>query len=98
MNEPRAAAVMQQVRQRLATWSDQGAAMQRAIDAAETAVRLLDAGAMGTAMGASTGAACMVRELPRDRPLWIVGDVRGDPLALATALAFVDEADGKDDR
>jgi tetratricopeptide (TPR) repeat protein len=32
--------------------------------------------------------------LPDDRPLWILGDLRGDALALAAALAFVDEADG----
>ena len=98
MTEPRAAAVMQQVRQRLATWSDPGIAMQRAIGAAETATRLLEAGAMGSAMGVSMGGACLVQSLPSDRPLWILGDVRGDALALATALAFIDEADGKDDR
>ena len=98
MSEPRAAAVMQQVRQRLATWSDQGVAMQRAIDAAETATRLLQSGAMASAMDATAGGACLVRKLPDDRPLWIVGDVRGDALALAAALAFIDEADGKDDR
>ena len=98
MSEPRAAAVMQQVRQRLATWSDQGVAMQRAIDAAETATRLLQSGAMASAMDATTGGACVVRRLPDDRPLWIVGDMRGDALALAATLAFIDEADGKDDR
>ena len=96
MNEPRAAAVMQQVRQRLATWSDQGLAMKRALDATETALRLLPAGAMGNAMGCSQGGACVVERLPEDRPLWIIGDVRGDALALATTLAFIDEADGKD--
>ena len=78
MNEPRAAAVLQQVRQRLATWGDQALAMQRAVEAAETASRLLQAGAMGGAMQASGVGACVVHELPQDRPLWIVGDTRGD--------------------
>lgn len=99
MSQPRAAAVMASVRNRLATWGDRGIALRRANDAADTALRLLesDPASMGRAMAAQPGAITMVRELPSDRPLWILGDVRGDAVALATALAFVDEAEGTGD-
>jgi hypothetical protein len=36
---------------------------------------------------------CTLARLPEAQPLWIVGDVRGDAIALASALAFIDEAD-----
>lgn len=99
MTHPRAAAVMSSVRNRLATWGDRGIALRRALDAAETALRLLegDAASMGRAMHTVPGAVSRVHELPQERPLWIIGDVRGDAVALATALAFVDEADGEGD-
>ena len=99
MSHPRAAAVMSSVRNRLATWGDRGIALRRANDAAETALRMLegDAACMGRDMHTVPGAVARVHELPQERPLWIIGDVRGDAVALATALAFVDEADGQGD-
>jgi hypothetical protein len=99
MSHPRAAAVMSSVRNRVATWGDQGIALRRANDAAETVLRLLegDPACMGRGMHTVPGAVARVHELPQERPLWIIGDVRGDAVALATALAFVDEADGEGD-
>ncbi|NBV65059.1 MAG: hypothetical protein EBR71_11490 [Planctomycetes bacterium] len=99
MTHPRAAAVMSSVRNRVATWGDRGIALRRANDAAETVLRMLegDAACMGRGMHTVPGAVARVHELPPERPLWIIGDVRGDAVALATALAFVDEADGASD-
>ena len=99
MSHPRAAAVMSSVRNRVATWGDRGIALRRANDAAETVLRLLegDPACMGRSMHTVPGAVARVHELPQERPLWIIGDVRGDAVALATALAFVDEADGEGD-
>ncbi|MFM7808975.1 MAG: hypothetical protein ACKPEA_13775, partial [Planctomycetota bacterium] len=99
MSHPRAAAVMAAVRNRLATWGDRGIALRRANDAADTVLRMLesDATCMGRGLRTDPGAVARVHQLPSERPLWIIGDVRGDAVALATALAFVDEADGADD-
>lgn len=97
--EGRAGVVMQAVRQRVATLADPAIAMRRAIDAAETADRLLAARAMGSMLAMrGDGAARVADRLPTERPLWIVGDVRGDALALGIALAFIDEADPGEQR
>ncbi len=98
LSHPRAADVLQRVRKRLATWGDTRIALQRASDAAGTALRLLGGPpVMGSELGMHGGAVAVVERLPQDRPLWIVGDVRGDATALATVLAFIDEADGLQD-
>lgn len=93
---PRANAVMTKVRRTLATFGDSGIAMRRAADAAATARRIMESSpnAMGAAIGLAGRPLAAAARLPEDRPLWILGDVRGDALALAAALAFVDEADG----
>jgi hypothetical protein len=93
---PRANAVMTKVRRTLATFGDPGIAMRRAADAAATARRIMESSpnAMGAAIGLAGRPLAAAARLPEDRPLWILGDVRGDALALAAALAFIDEADG----
>lgn len=97
--EGRAGVVMQAVRQRVATLADPAIAMRRAIEAAETADRLLASRAMGSMLAMrGDGAARVADRLPAERPLWIVGDVRGDALALGIALAFIDEADPGEER
>jgi len=98
LSHPRAADVLERVRRRLATWGDARIALQRASDAAGTTLRLLGGpSVMGSELGMRGGAVAVVDRLPQDRPLWIVGDVRGDATALATALAFVDQADAQQD-
>lgn len=98
LSHPRAADVLQRVRRRLASWGDARIALQRALDAAGTAWRLLGGPpVMGSELGMHGGSVAVVDRLPQDRPLWIVGDVRGDATALATALAFIDEADAQQD-
>ena len=96
LSGPRASAVMTRVRRMLATFGDPSIALRRAADAADGAARILGtaAGSMGSSLGLTAGAVTAGTKLPEDRPLWILGDLRGDALALATALAFVDEADG----
>lgn len=97
---PRAAAVMARVRRSLATFGDPSIALRRAADAADGAARIL--GSASEAMASSVGLVgrpvAAAAQLPEDRPLWILGDLRGDALALAAALAFVDEADGGEGR
>jgi hypothetical protein len=87
---------MTRVRRTLATFGDPAIAMRRAADAADGAARILgtSAGSMGSSLGLTGCPVAAASRLPEDRPLWILGDLRGDALALATALAFVDEADG----
>ena len=98
LREPRAAAVLDAVRRRVATWADPALSIRRASQAAKLARDLVARGAMAVSMGPSGSAVLVLSTLPSDRPLWILGDVRGDVLALATALAFIDEADGRGDR
>ena len=97
---PRAGAVMARVRRSLATFGDPSIALRRAADAADGAARIL--GSASEAMASSVGLVgrpvAAAAQLPEDRPLWILGDLRGDALALAAALAFVDEADGGEGR
>ena len=93
-----AAVVLDAVRRRVATWADPGLVLRRACEAARLSLELLCRGGMASALGASGSGVLRLARVPEARPLWIVGDVRGDVLALATALAFVDEADQLGDR
>lgn len=93
LSDPRAAAVMQSVRQAVASLADTSVAMRRARDAATRARELLEQGAMASAFGREGDMVCTLGRLPEEQPLWIIGDVRGDAIALASALAFIDEAD-----
>jgi hypothetical protein len=93
LSDPRAATVMQSVRQSVASLADAAAALRRARDAALRSRELLDAGSMSSAFGCTGHAMCTLARLPEEQPLWIIGDVRGDAIALASALAFIDEAD-----
>jgi hypothetical protein len=93
LSDARAAVVMQSVRQRVAPLADAGAALRRARDAARRAGEILRDGGMASAFGCAGNAVCTLARLPEEQPLWIVGDVRGDVIALASALAFIDEAD-----
>lgn len=96
LSEPRAAAVMQSVRQRVATLADARLALRRAGEAAATTESLLRSGAMGSGLGLTGEGFAIVDRMPEGRPLWIVGDLRGDVIALTSALAFIDEADGSE--
>ena len=96
LSDPRAASVMQAVRQRVASVADAGATMRRAREAAARALEALERDAMASHFGRTGRNVCLLERLPSDRPLWIVGDVRGDVVALATALAFIDETDAGD--
>jgi len=93
LSDPRAATVLQSVRQSVASLADAAAALRRARDAALRSRELLDAGRMSSAFGRTGDAVCTLARLPEEQPLWIIGDVRGDAIALASALAFIDEAD-----
>lgn len=93
LSDPRAAAVMQSVRQRVASLADANAALRRARDAAMRSREILGTGGMALEFGPTGDAVCTLARLPEAQPLWIVGDVRGDAIALASALAFIDEAD-----
>lgn len=98
LRDPQAAVVLDAVRRRVATWADPALALRRAGEAARLSLELLCRGSMVSALGAQGTGVLRVSRLPEDRPLWILGDIRGDVLALATALAFIDEADGRGDR
>ena len=93
LSDPRAAVVMHSVRQSVASLADAAAALRRARDAALRSREILNAEGMCSAFGRTGEAVCMLARLPDEQPLWIVGDVRGDAIALASALAFIDEAD-----
>ena len=90
---------MAKVRRTLATFGDQSIALRRATDAADGTMRILGSAehAMASALGLAGRPIAGAARLPEDRPVWILGDLRGDALALAAALAFVDEADGGKD-
>ena len=98
LREARAAPILDGVRRRVATWADPASAIRRASDAVKLSSELVARGAMASAMSPTGSGVIALASCPQDRPLWIVGDVRGDVLALATALAFVDEADAREDR
>ncbi len=99
MSDPRAAAVVQAIRNRIAAYGDVGVALRRAAHLAKAALDVLasDQGSPATAWGATGRDVVQLNSLPPDRPLWIIGDVRGDVTALTAALAFIDEADAKSD-
>lgn len=84
---------MQSARQRVATLGDPAVALRRALTAATSALELLERGAMGSMFDARGHHVISIDRLPEDRPMWIVGDLRGDALALASALAFIDGTD-----
>jgi len=96
MKHARAASMLQRVRQRLAAFGEHSVAIRRALEAAKSALAVLaDPTNMGRALQLEEGVVVRARALPQNRPLWIIGDVRNNTLALATALAFIDEADGE---
>lgn len=76
---------------------DSGRAITRATDAVQTADRLIGPGpgAMGAEFRPNGRRVLRLNEIAQDEPLWIIGDVRGDVLALETALGFIDEATEK---
>ncbi|MCE9619853.1 MAG: hypothetical protein K8R92_08080 [Planctomycetes bacterium] len=95
--EPQAEHILRSVRQRVAMWGDTVRAITRAGDAVQTADRLIGAGpgAMGAEFRPNGRRVLRLNELAEGEPLWIIGDVRGDVLALETVLEFIDEATGK---
>ena len=95
--EPRSKMILERVRQRVAIWGDSGRAITRAGDAVQTADRLIGPGpgAMGAEFRPNGRRILRLNEIAENEPLWIIGDVRGDVLALETTLAFIDEATEK---
>ena len=89
--------ILERVRQRVAIWGDSGRAITRAIDAVQTADRLIGPGpgAMAAEFRPNGRRVLRLNEIAEDEPLWIIGDVRGDVLALETTLGFIDEATEK---
>ena len=94
--DSKAKIILANVRQRVATWSDTGRAISRASDAIQTADRLIGSGpgSMGAEFRPTGRRVLRLNEIAQEEPLWIIGDVRGDVLALETALGFIDEATG----
>ena len=95
--EPRSKMILERVRQRVAMLGDSGRAITRATDAVQTADRLIGPGpgAMGAEFRPNGRRVLRLNEIAEDEPLWIIGDVRGDVLALETTLGFIDEATEK---
>ena len=96
LSDPRAVPVMQSVRQMVASLADPATALRRARDAARASLERIGSDAMGSDFGCSGEAVRTLKRLPQDRPVWIVGDVRGDAVALASVLAFIDASDAGD--
>ncbi len=96
-SEPVAATILDAARQHVAMWGDAARALTRASDAAQAADRLVGSGpgALGAEYRPGGRRVLRLNEIPENEPLWIIGDVRGDVLALETALRFIDEASGR---
>ncbi len=92
--EPRSQVILNRVRHNVALWADADRTMKRATDAIQTADRLLGGGpgAMGAEFRPTGRKVLRLNAITDEEPLWIIGDVRGDVLALETALCFIDEA------
>ena len=96
LSDPRAVPVMQSVRQMVASLADPATALRRARDAARASLERIGSDSMGSDFGCTGEGVRALERLPRDRPVWIVGDVRGDAVALASVLAFIDASDAGD--
>ena len=94
LTEPRAIHILDNVRQRVAAWGDTERTLLRALDAVRAANLLVGSGpgAMGAEFRPIGRRVLRLNEISEEEAFWIIGDVRGDVLALETALAFIDEA------
>lgn len=97
LTEPRAKLILERVRQRVAMWGDTGRTLHRAFDAVQAANQLVGSGpgAMGAEFRPIGRRVLRLNEISEEEAFWIIGDVRGDVLALETVLAFIDEATGR---
>lgn len=95
--DPKTKLILDGVRQRVAMWGNMGRTMTRAIEAVQNADRLIGSGpgAMGAEFRPNGRRVLRLNELVEEDPLWIIGDVRGDVMALETILGFIDEATPK---
>jgi len=97
LTEPRAKLILERVRQRVAMWGDTGRTLHRAFAAVQAANQLVGSGpgAMGAEFRPIGRRVLRLNEISEEEAFWIIGDVRGDVLALETVLAFIDEATGR---
>ena len=97
LTEPRAKLILERVRQRVAMWGDTGRTLHRAFAAVQAANQLVGSGpgAMGSEFRPIGRCVLRLNEISEEEAFWIIGDVRGDVLALETVLAFIDEATGR---
>ena len=89
LTEPRAIHILDNVRQRVAAWGDTERTLLRALDAVRAANLLVGSGpgAMGAEFRPIGWRVLRLNEISEEEAFWIIGDVRGDVLALETALA-----------
>ena len=95
--DPKSKNILVGVRQRVAMWGNIGRAITRATEAVQTASRLIGSGpgAMGAEFRPNGRRVLRLNEIATEEPLWIIGDVCGDVLALEIILGFIDEATRK---
>lgn len=95
--DPKTKNIVVGVRQRVAMWGNTERAITRATAAVQTASRLIGSGpgAMGAAFRPTGRRVLRLNEIATEEPMWIIGDVCGDVLALEIILGFIDEATSK---
>lgn len=95
--DPKSKNILVGVRQRVAMWGNTERAIIRATAAVEKVDRLIGSGpgAMGAEFRPNGRRVLRLNEIEEENPFWIIGDVRGDVLALEIILGFIDEATRK---